>query len=380
MSFSSLAIEIGVTPQDAKAHYTIEVIKQIQWPNEDELTEFTIGILGKDKELKRAFERKASSIIRGKSLKIETIQSTQVQANYYAVILITERNLSLNSSIFSQAPSSLIFTEGRVDRDEQLVSLLNKFSDIQVTLNRDNLIKRNFEVSANLLEFAGTKEDLSQQIKDDEKRLNSLLSKVVEKEARLAQLEANMKEKAALLEQAQAKLKSNNEVLASNKLQLDMLMTDIDRAKQLVDKNRQDLNKQQLHLQEKQDELLAKEQAISDLQLGINANQEILDEQVAKIQKQEAMMAKKDQTINTQKSWLIINLVIIFLFFALIYGLVRLNTLRKKANSDLELLNSQLYEQATTDGMTGLFNRRHFLETTQIELLHQQRNQLQSLT
>jgi diguanylate cyclase (GGDEF)-like protein len=113
--------------------------------------------------------------------------------------------------------------------------------------------------------------------------------------------------------------------------------------------------------------------------LGINANQEILNEQVAKIQKQEAMMVKKDQTIDTQKSWLIVNLVIISLFFALIYGLVRLNTLRKKANSELELLNSQLYEQATTDGMTGLFNRRHFLETTQTELLHQQRNQLQSI-
>jgi len=154
------------------------------------------------------------------------------------------------------------------------------------------------------------------------------------------------------------------------------LAGDITQSKQSVDDNEQSIVEQKSQLLQKQSGLLAKERAIAKLQSSIDLNKRTLDEQVNEIQKQHKMINSKDQTINKQKDWLIV--IIIIIFFILIYALLRLNKLRQMANLASEKLNSELYEQPTTDGMTGLFNRRHFLKTTQIGLIHQQLKDLQS--
>ena len=47
--------------------------------------------------------------------------------------------------------------------------------------------------------------------------------------------------------------------------------------------------------------------------------------------------------------------------------------MQKKANKELSRLNEQLYELATTDSMTQLFNRRHFIESAQRQISQIQR-------
>jgi diguanylate cyclase (GGDEF)-like protein len=363
---------------DAIAHYTFEVVKQLNWPNEKNLSVFSIGMLGEDPELQEAFTAKFSTPIRGKTFKFETVRFEDITSRSFSIILITNKKLHLNGRVFSAAKESLIVTDGYVNKSEQMISLISKRRNIVMTLNRQNLTERNFDVSANLLKFAGTKEDLSQQIEEDEKRLQRLLSQVAEKEKNLLVLAETMSKRTTSLYQAQQELKANTKTLAKNSQQLLKLSEDISQAKQAVHNNQQNIVEQKDQLFQKQSELVVKEQAIAKLQSSINVNQRTLDEQLNKIQKQHEIMNSKDHTINMQKDWLIGNLIVIVIFFAMIYTLLRLNKLRKKANLALEQLNSQLYEQATTDGMTGLFNRRHFLETTQIQLLHLQRKDLQS--
>jgi diguanylate cyclase (GGDEF)-like protein len=350
----------------------------VDWPNEEELSVFTIAMLGEDRELQEAFAAKLSTSIRGKTFTFETVQFEDLAHRPFSIIFITNKKLSLNSRVFAEATGSLIVTDGRVNKSEQMISLITTRRDIEMTLNRQNLTERNFEVSANLLEYAGTKEDLSQQIKEDEKRLQNLLSQVAEREKNLLILAEEMKERTTSLQQAQQELKDNTKTLAKNNQQLLKLGEGITQAEQAVHDNQQSIVDQKNQLIQKQSELLAKEQAIAALQSSINANQRTLDEQLNEIQKQHEVIDSKDHTINIQKGWLIGNLIVIAIFFTLIYALLRLNKLRKQANLALEQLNSQLYEQATTDGMTGLFNRRHFLETTQKELIRQQRKDLQS--
>ena len=85
------------------------------------------------------------------------------------------------------------------------------------------------------------------------------------------------------------------------------------------------------------------------------------------------MLAEKSETIDVLRDQMFAILGVILAFFVLVYFLLRLNTLRKKANHELATLNAQLYEFATIDSMTGLSNRRHFLELAQKELLHNRR-------
>jgi diguanylate cyclase (GGDEF)-like protein len=387
--FPSFSQQKSVNTFEAIAHYTFEIIKQVDWPNEGDFSVFTIGILGEDRELQAAFTAKFSTPIRGKTFKFETIQFEDVTSKPFSIIFIINKNLYQNSRVFAETKRALIVTEGRVNKSEQMISLIMTPRNIEMALNRQNLIERNFVVSTNLLEFAGTKEDLSQQIKEDEQRLQNLLSEVAEKEEDLLSLVAEkeknlliiaekMKQRTTSLHQAQQELKENTQTLAKSKKLLLKLSEDITQSEQAVQDNKHSITEQQNQLIQKQTELRAKEQAIATLQSSINANQRTLDEQVNEMQKQQELISRKDQTISLQKDWLIGNLIVLAIFFIMIYALLRLNKLRRQAHLSLKQLNSQLYEQATTDGMTGLFNRRHFLETTQIELIHQQRKDLQS--
>jgi diguanylate cyclase (GGDEF)-like protein len=63
-------------------------------------------------------------------------------------------------------------------------------------------------------------------------------------------------------------------------------------------------------------------------------------------------------------------IVIITVF---VYSILRLVLMQKKANKELSRLNEQLYELATTDSMTQLFNRRHFIESAQRQIIQLQR-------
>ena len=147
---------------DALVHYTFVLVKQVDWPNEAEFSVFTIGILGEDHELQKAFTPKLSTPIRGKTFKFETIKFDDITNRSFSIIFITNKNIHLNSRVFTEAMGSLIVTDGRVSKSEQMISLITTRRNIEMTLNRQNLIERNFVVSPILLEFVGTKEDLLQ--------------------------------------------------------------------------------------------------------------------------------------------------------------------------------------------------------------------------
>jgi diguanylate cyclase (GGDEF)-like protein len=68
------------------------------------------------------------------------------------------------------------------------------------------------------------------------------------------------------------------------------------------------------------------------------------------------------------------------LFILLLYWLVRSNRLREKSNQQLTELNSKLYIMATTDHLSQLSNRRHFLEMAQKKLLYSKRKSMSVAT
>ncbi len=81
-----------VTVEQAKAHYVIEIIKHVIWPNEDQFQTFVVGIYGNDLLFKTAFENKNTNInIRGKSLLVETIEDINFSQNRYSLIYTQDR-------------------------------------------------------------------------------------------------------------------------------------------------------------------------------------------------------------------------------------------------------------------------------------------------
>lgn len=368
-----------LTFAEAKAHYVIEITKHITWPNEGRFDTFRVGVIGHDEDLMAAFAQKTSAEVRGKTFSFERIDPYSLPGNYYPVIFITKKSRSKNALVYSKVKNTLVISDGNIERDAQMVSLIPSLRKVKIKLNRDNLAHHGFDVSINLLELAGTKEDLGEQLREKEARLNALLAQVKKKEKSLGKLNEKLSKNTTLLASANDQLAEREVLLSSNKLALGLLSKNIDESQAEVMKNRDDIARQKQLITDKQKELSLQETVMVSLAEEIDRSRTILDEQSSEIKHQGGVIETKEQTIVEQRGWLGFVLIVTVVFFVMIYFLMRVNHLRKKTNKELERLNGQLYELATTDGMTHLFNRRHFLESSENEFIRQQRKQSQSI-
>jgi chromosome segregation ATPase len=88
-------------------------------------------------------------------------------------------------------------------------------NNVKIGLNRDNLRQRGFEVSNSLLILAGTKEELTDQLVEKERRFRLLLSQVKDTEEILEKLNSALETNQANLTRANQELEQKELLLGS---------------------------------------------------------------------------------------------------------------------------------------------------------------------
>jgi len=356
-----------VTLDDAKAHYLLEIIKHIS--KETEMDTLNIGLLGENKSLFEAIQQKIKKTkVNKKLITVHLIDKQSSIKNYYSVVFVVDKRLNDVTGIINRFGSVLIVVDGRVDKEAQFVNLLTRGNRIIIGINRENLVRSGFEVSNNLLSFAGTKEDLTEQLNEQQAHLTRLVNDAKEitqalskKNIELAQIKNTLKDKNNVLSQSIEKL-------SNNRKQLSTLQEQKRLDKKNIDENKNYMLQQKKELDLKNDVLLAKEESLKQLNLRISNNNIILEQQNVLLKKKSEIINKKEQTINGQRTLLFVAISAILIISIFVYITLRLFRLQKKANKELSRLNEQLYELATTDSMTQLFNRRHFIELAQRQI------------
>jgi diguanylate cyclase (GGDEF)-like protein len=382
LAFPLQAEDEDLSLEAAKAHYVIEASKHIEWPGDSKMKAIRVAIVSGDHALDEAFRALEPIQIRGKVLEFDYLDRAEFEPEDYDLIFLGRRFRNLNEFLMDATTATLIIVDGRVEREQQMLSLLTVGNQLWLRLNRDRLVQRGFQPSINLLEFAGTKEDLTDQLRANELRLDKVLEEVNAKEARVEALNAELTANSESLERARSALKQKEDELEASRRRLQDLAQQIEAAQQDVQDYRIQIEEQeaqfvrtQQDIHDKQAEIFAKETAIQGLQEEIDKNQRVLDQQMTRLNQQRSMLVEQSATIDELRLRLGAILGVILVISVLVYFLLRLNTLRKRANLELEKLNAQLYELATTDSMTGLSNRRHFIELGQKELLRHQRDE-----
>ena len=92
--------------------------------------------------------------------------------------------------------------------------------------------------------------------------------------------------------------------------------------------------------------------------------------------KKSEIINQKVETISDQRTLLIVAATAILIISIFVYLAIRFARMQKQTNDELNKLNDQLYELATTDNMTKLFNRRHFIESAQRQITQMQRTKI----
>lgn len=368
-----------VTEEQAKAHYVLETARHITWPNDASLNPLTILVLGDEEVYKALLERTSQSNIRQKELNISMVTKVEEIIDSAGLLYVARRYRGSLEELYQKAPSALVIVDGLVDRELLMVNFITVGNDIKVNINRDNVVQKGFVVTNSFVEFAGTKSDVSQQLRDKEKEFRKIQEEVKLKEQQLAELKSELELEQNNLRDARSELLLKEQELKQSKDELNLIQIEIQRASEEIEKNQQDIALQQANIEKNQEELEQRELVMDGLQQSISENQAILEIQLAQLNEQKNIITVKESQIDTQRKLLIVATSAVAVFLVMSYVLMRLSRERKKSNEQLEELNSQLYEFATIDSLTGLYNRRHFLELAQKELLHQQRRGLHAV-
>ncbi len=371
-----------LTQDEAKAHYLLEIVKHID--RKKKTDPIIVGLLGTNEPLRDAVYKKIDGInIKSQSIIVENIPKKLKKNNYYTVIFVMNRKLNDVPDILNRFGSVLIVVDGRVRRDSQFVSLINKNGQIEIELNRENLVKHGFEISNQLVKFAGKKEDLAGQLNQQQVILQNLTKDALIKREALNKISQDLANKNAALDKIKIALSEKNIVLSQNIIQLKgsenklqelQHLMDIDHLK--IEANKKYISKQKIQLKSKTTELSMKEKSLKELNDSILSKKKILKQQNRELQNKSKIINQKAQTINEQRTLLFVALSAIIIVSIFVYLALRFGRMQKKTNEELNKLNGQLYELATTDSMTKLFNRRHFIESAQRQISQMQRTEV----
>ncbi|MCW8833851.1 MAG: YfiR/HmsC family protein, partial [Colwellia sp.] len=364
----------ALTIDNGKAHYIIQVIKHITWPNEADITQFNIVILGNDKKLVDALNNKADSVIRGKSISVQQFNDlAEINTAPEAIFVVNQKSASLTAIINKKYPNTLIIGNGSAIKEELMIGLLVAKNVIKLSLNLELIGKQGFKISNGLLDFAGTKADFKKQLIDKETTLTKALNDAKVKEAQLKKLNASLANTKTALQKTQSDLDKQNDQLFQIQAELASLKNSRNAIKQELMARKHDLLAQQTLITEKEQEQQRQQQKLLQLKSAIAENEQKLQLQIKELEQQNTIIERKEQKISGQQKLLYITIALALIILLLKFIVLRVSKNRKAANEELAHLNEQLYELATQDDMTKLYNRRHFLELAQRELSQLQR-------
>ena len=145
---------------------------------------------------------------------------------------------------------------------------------------------------------------------------------------------------------------------------------------QKIADNKKYMSYQKNQLEVKTAELSLKEQQLKELNENIERKKEILKQQNIELFKKSEIINQKAETISEQRTLLIVAATAILIISIFVYLAIRFARMQKQTNDELNKLNDQLYELATTDSMTKLFNRKHFIESAQRQITQMQRTRV----
>lgn len=383
------AQEKSLDKYDAKAHYVYETIKHTSWPNDANLDIVRIGVVTNDRFILNALHNLLpANGIRDKRIEIQQISLSKDDPNNFEVVFLTKKFIHHTSDLVENSSNTLVINEGSTRREVVMVNLDFSGRELDVRINRDNLVGKGFKISNSFLDFAGTKEELSDQLKEKQRNLSRILQDVNTKERELEQLNQQLQKQSQELQLSQEKLQQSQNDLDLSQGRLQEQEREIAKSQNQLAEFKQQIASDEARLLENQlriDDSLAaleeqqllmaqRETKIADLADSISANQAVLDAQKSQIESQQTLINDKERKIQEQRKLIILISGVIFAFLVMAYFLIRVNILRERHKKKLEELNSQLYELATTDSLTHLFNRRHFIESTETHLQHHQRS------
>jgi signal transduction histidine kinase len=311
LTCSSILSAQQLTGNQLKALYLYNFIMHIDWPDEANKTQYTIGVYGDDDFFQQLNSTLSQRTIQNKPILVKNIADINL-AKAVDMLFVAENNNNEISSIASiiRRSNTLLVTDNSIDKHNVMINLVHDTVQSAITfeVNRSNIVFEHLNMSTELLLLGGTELDVATLYRETELAMQKTKQREIELNRQLVQQQNQLSSTAKKLEQLNGNLLKRERTSKIRQQEFNILKLDIEQqrlsikakeiqleevAKQLsLAKN--DLIEQQYSVSEKENENLAMANRIS-------ANKDILQQQQQQIDNQSIQLTQKNEELDQRK-------------------------------------------------------------------------------
>lgn len=342
---------------EQRSRYILDIVAKPTWSNINEISEFTIGIIEKDKSLFNAISSEAAKrqTVHGKSIKILHYESLDELGDVQVLFFEkheTKTDIYLASNKIA-GKKILLITENY----EYHTSMINFIVDAngikRYEINEKKVTSEGFSLPT--LFVAGSVknktdwEDLyekTEKLLEAEKQVVEAQNKQIElQKAEIAKQMKEIAEQTKRIEIQREEIKQQQAMIDVQKKELLKLIADVNNKQEELLVKTKELEAKSEELQRKSKELDEKTATLEKQKKEIADQEAFLEIQKLEINKQEGELSSLIDKVNTQNLIIYLAVFLLILMMGLGYFIYRSYKIKKRANKLLHEKNIAIMEQ-----------------------------------
>ncbi len=337
-----------------KSEYLILLSGYISWEDEDQIDTFEIGVLASEPVYTELSFKAESRSIKTKPFQVTFFKRIRDIRPVNILYVGEEINVSLRrvwNRVIDQPV--LIVTDSSNLYEYTMINLLSmNFGSDPFEINKANIEAAGLAVSAKILAFGGTEEDLREIYRASEEELAQRKSEIDELNEELQHKQTLLDSSMRALQQRMLEIDQLNGEIRLQTIQLDSLSDNVELKQQdlagkirLLDEQEGKIGAREAEISTLNEEIAGKEKEIQNRSDTIKEQQRDIRQQKALMDEQQAILDDQSLQIEWQKHVLIFFIILSMLVLVLGFFVYRAYRVKKRTNRILREKNHIIREQ-----------------------------------
>lgn len=352
LCFSGASHSQSFHREEIIAAYLFNFAKNIEWPNEERISEFHFLIISDDKSIDREMANlSASKKLKGKPIRITRSESVLIPKDVQ-LIFITRGLKDLAIPVFRriEGQNLLLITDGFEDKRMVMINLVGaKDNTIKFEINKANIINQDLKVLPDMVLFGGTEIDVAKLYKESQDTLRI-------KEVKLEKLRQDLDSLGLKIEMSRNEIDKQNLLIVQQSQRIAQQGILIGHQGQEALEQKKDIQKQKIQLEKQRDTLsrqtgllVESQRILKQQQREIEYGKKVLSAQLGKIDSQSKSILRQNRvleeqgtTISDQENIQRFLILTIILTLGLSYVIYRGYRTKKISNKQLQQQEKQI--------------------------------------
>ncbi|MEJ2596472.1 MAG: YfiR/HmsC family protein [bacterium] len=328
--------------------------QHIEWPQEEDIDTFRIGIYGQEPELMSNLLLLESVELKGKPVTVRQFSRLGDISFTHLLYVASENNAQLERIANQIEGNSTLLVSDRVRKQEQVMINFLPLRDgkADFEINSANIINANLKITPDLLLLGGTEVDIAGLYKESQRGLQRLKSQIEDLSESFRSKSQQIETLNLEIEKQNRELEIQKELFDAQSLQITQQQEEMEAsAKQLADVLKE-VEIKQLTLDSKIELIETQELEIETQKKDIENQNKILKDleqeigiKERSIEQQESQLSNYANIVARQKTFLFIIIAISILIAGLVFFIYRSYRIKKNANREIEEKNRELRQR-----------------------------------